>query len=736
MATIHCHVQIEQGLEQLGISQSPTPCTPGLTGGEANVGANVGDGEGLVYEGKDGVTLNFRTIKAGPNMTVVTNEVERRIEINSILGGGNVTGPDPSTVRGIATYADTTGQVLLDNGIKIDTAAPGSDLAYRAILALDDDDPRAWHDLIQLNEDGAADDLIVIVGGVDTDLVLKADADPRIVAPGGTGTVIHTKISNPWTVEKSGAINLPTEPDTTPIWRLGTGGTNGAFHDTYVGVQNPEGAISAVPGSFYHRVDGANSALYQHKGTATGSTGWALVGAGAGGDFSTSVSSVTDEMVLIFDGITGKLGKASPVRIQDVASFHRIQIMEPSAPNAWRDTIQIADLAAGSGLVADQYVALGCTDCPVLVISDVDPMVWVGVQDASKMIHEKIGQDWEIENEGMVSTPDEDITPPFAIETKGSTYGAKARDFVGNRNPVGLVFGDPGDFYKRSDGENSRFYQHRGASGNNLDWQEIAAGGGGNTSNVWIFSTSTSDADPGTRRFRLNNVTLSSATQMFINYIADDLTDMAFIIKRLSAGDAVYIQQQSDHSIFQAYEVTGATVDATTYGKVPLSWNSGNGVFTNNAKYTVSFIFAGGGGGPTVPNVGFYATGPSQTLLNNTKTLVNFDGVRDDAGGDFSTSTNFFTAPTAGRYVLTGTCQITTNPGSVAHLGIETSVHGVVGIDYAYVPNAGTLILNVATTIYMDAGETAGLYAQQFSGFTATIQAAEKTFNGTQIMAV
>ncbi|MCK4960819.1 MAG: hypothetical protein KAT00_15505, partial [Planctomycetes bacterium] len=188
MATIHCHVQIEQGLEQLGI-QAATPCTPGGGGGEANVGANVGIGEGLVYEGKDGVVLNFRTLKAGPNMTISTNVVDKVIEINSILGGGNVTGPDPSTTRAIATYEDATGQILLNNKLKIDTARLGASLPLRSLLALDDEGSPAWHDLIRLEfvSEGFTAGLATIVGDTDTDAILVASADPWISTPTGDG---------------------------------------------------------------------------------------------------------------------------------------------------------------------------------------------------------------------------------------------------------------------------------------------------------------------------------------------------------------------------------------------------------------------------------------------------------------------------------------------------------------------------------------------------------------------
>jgi hypothetical protein len=42
-------------------------------GGEVNVGQNVGDGAGQVYKDKSGVTLRFKTIKAGSGVTVTNN---------------------------------------------------------------------------------------------------------------------------------------------------------------------------------------------------------------------------------------------------------------------------------------------------------------------------------------------------------------------------------------------------------------------------------------------------------------------------------------------------------------------------------------------------------------------------------------------------------------------------------------------------------------------------------------
>lgn len=275
MADIHCHVRIEQALDALGIRQGSTPCNPGTTG-EANLMANVGDGEGEVYRDKVGVTFNLRTLKAGPNITIAT--VDDVITIESATGAGNVTGPDPSTLRAIATYANTNGTLLYDNVVRIEDSAAGSN--YRAIQILSEEGTPAWRDVVQLRQEipnGTSGGPMVRIASADTMAEIWASEDPFVVTPAGRGLALHERIAQDWVLEHEGGITI-TNGDSTPVIYLQTTGINGGRVSLYTGDRNPEGNIAADPGSMYYRKDAANSLLYQHRGSSFGTTGWYPLG--------------------------------------------------------------------------------------------------------------------------------------------------------------------------------------------------------------------------------------------------------------------------------------------------------------------------------------------------------------------------------------------------------------------------------------------------------------------------
>lgn len=110
----------------------------------------------------------------------------------------------------------------------------------------------------------------------------------------------------------------------------------------------------------------------------------------------------------------------------------------------------------------------------------------------------------------------------------------------------------------------------------------------------YAFSTTTTDADPGTGTLRLDNATASSATGLYISDTEGNAVDVsAYLLTwddstSTTTGGQVLIRSKTDASVFHIYDVTAIT-DNTGYVDATLSWIAGNGAFTNGDALVVSF---------------------------------------------------------------------------------------------------------------------------------------------------
>ena len=128
----------------------------------------------------------------------------------------------------------------------------------------------------------------------------------------------------------------------------------------------------------------------------------------------------------------------------------------------------------------------------------------------------------------------------------------------------------------------------------------------GGDSAMFQYSTTTGDADPGAGKFRLNNATISSVTEMFIDDLEFNGTDVSAWIQSwddVVGNDTnrgrIRISKANTLDTWMVFKVTGAITDATGYSKISLVYIDSAGTFANDDKTFVSFVASGEDG--TIP---------------------------------------------------------------------------------------------------------------------------------------
>jgi hypothetical protein len=123
------------------------------------------------------------------------------------------------------------------------------------------------------------------------------------------------------------------------------------------------------------------------------------------------------------------------------------------------------------------------------------------------------------------------------------------------------------------------------ASGINPTTVNIPGGAGASVGASWNFDTATGAADPGTKKFRLNNATLASVTAIYLNDTTVDNFDISTIASFLANGNRIYIQQKNDATRAALFQVTGPATDNTGWWTVPVTTIANSGVlYQNNAE--------------------------------------------------------------------------------------------------------------------------------------------------------
>ena len=141
----------------------------------------------------------------------------------------------------------------------------------------------------------------------------------------------------------------------------------------------------------------------------------------------------------------------------------------------------------------------------------------------------------------------------------------------------------------------------------------------GGDSAMFQYSTTTTDADPGAGKFRLNNATISSASEMYIDDLEFNGTDVSAWVQSwddVSGNDTnrgrIRISKANTLDTWMVFKVTGAITDATGYSKISLVYIDSAGSFANDDKVFIAFTASGEDG--AIPGYFYkFDTGTSDT---------------------------------------------------------------------------------------------------------------------------
>ena len=141
----------------------------------------------------------------------------------------------------------------------------------------------------------------------------------------------------------------------------------------------------------------------------------------------------------------------------------------------------------------------------------------------------------------------------------------------------------------------------------------------GGDSALFKYSTTTTDADPGSGVVRFNHATFSSVTELYIDdedFNGTDVSSWVQSFDDVSGNDTnrgrIRIQNAGTLTTYITFKVTGAVTDATGYTKVTVSHIASSGTLSNNDKVFISFVASGEDG--AIPGYFYkFDTGTSDT---------------------------------------------------------------------------------------------------------------------------
>ena len=253
---------------------------------------------------------------------------------------------------------------------------------------------------------------------------------------------------------------------------------------------------------------------------------------------------------------------------------------------------------------------------------------------------------------------------------------------------------------------------------------------------LYTFSTTTSDADPGAGKIRLNHGTIGSATAAFIDdsSAASGNPDVsAFLLTwddstQTSDRGQVTIVKKAAQQNFATFKISGASTDASGYVKLALTHVASNGSFSNDDAVLVSFVRTGNAGSLDDPMstrgdiivrnssnaTARLAVGSANTVLKSDGTDVSYGTVSTAMIADDAVTLAKLAAGTDGELL---TWDASGNPTTV---GAGSSGHFLKSQGAGSVPVFAAVPASGAMTLIDTEAPSAGASAITLTGIDAT----------------
>lgn len=114
----------------------------------------------------------------------------------------------------------------------------------------------------------------------------------------------------------------------------------------------------------------------------------------------------------------------------------------------------------------------------------------------------------------------------------------------------------------------------------------------------YLFNTSTSNADPGSGKLKLNHATLASATALYISETDNDTNGLSAVLATWDDSTStikgrLFLHSPATPTIFAIYDITGTITDNGAWDTFTIAHVASGGVFTNNLPITAVFLPTG-----------------------------------------------------------------------------------------------------------------------------------------------